>query len=90
MNTLALQHLTTLAGGGEEIATIAVVGGLAIAIISIIMGTVKSTTRTKEREQSRREIAAYIAEGSMTPEDGRKLMDAGGRKSSEECEAKNA
>lgn len=90
MNTLALQQLSTLANGGEDIATIAVCGGLAIAIISIIMGTVKSTTRTKEREQSRREIAAYIAEGSMTPEDGRKLMDAGGRKSSDECEAKNA
>jgi hypothetical protein len=89
MNTLAIQQLTTLAGG-EEITMLAIGGGLMIAIISIIMGTVKSTTRTKEREQSRREIAAYIAEGSMTPEDGRKLMDAGGRKSSEECEAKSA
>jgi hypothetical protein len=28
------------------------------------------------RERTRREIAAYIAEGSMTPEQGERLMKA--------------
>jgi ABC-type tungstate transport system substrate-binding protein len=31
---------------------------------------------TNSRERSRREIAAYIAEGSMTPEQGERLMKA--------------
>lgn len=37
--------------------------------------TVKAI-RTASRERSRREIAAYIAEGSMTPEQGERLLKA--------------
>ncbi len=36
----------------------------------------KNIAVNREREISRREIAAYIAEGSMTPEDGAKLLKA--------------
>jgi len=57
------------------------VGGV-IAILGIFFGTIKSTAIAKEREKSRREIAAYIAEGSMTPEDGERLLNAGKGKSS--------
>lgn len=35
--------------------------------------------RTLARERTRREIAAYIAEGSMTPEQGERLMKSGER-----------
>ena len=35
---------------------------------------------TKETEASHREIAAYVAEGSMTPVEGERLLDAGTRK----------
>lgn len=38
---------------------------------------VQKMVRTLAREKSRREIAAYIAEGSMTPEHGERLMKAG-------------
>lgn len=58
-------------------------GGV-IAIIGIIFGSIKSTAETKEREKSRREIAAYIAEGSMSPEDGERLMRAGNPKTASE------
>ena len=53
-----------------------VVGG-AIAIIAIVSGSVTSMYTTSKRERTRREIAAYIAEGSMTPEQGERLMAAG-------------
>ena len=69
--------LLTLASGGEVVATMAVGGGILIAIISIIMNTIRSTSQTKQREQTRREVAAYIAEGSMTPEQGEKILNAG-------------
>jgi hypothetical protein len=69
--------LLMLASGGEEVATIAVTGGLCIAILGMILGTVKTISQTKQREQTKREIAAYIAEGSMTPEQGEKLIAAG-------------
>jgi len=48
----------------------------AIAIVSIVFGTVKSMVTSTNRERTRREIAAYIAEGSMTPEQGERLMKA--------------
>lgn len=35
------------------------------------------TVRTITRERTRREIAAYIAEGTMTPEQGERLLKAG-------------
>jgi hypothetical protein len=55
------------------------IGGL-VAITAILSGCLKSVVASITRERSRREIAAYIAEKSMTPEEGERLMAAGGRK----------
>ena len=49
----------------------------AVGIVAIFFGSISSVVKTKQRERSRREIAAYIAEGSMTPADGERLMKAG-------------
>ncbi len=66
-------------GHGNEnlIPIIAVAGGLLVAIVAILAGTVASTKKTKQREETRREVAAYVAEGSMTPEDAERLLTAG-------------
>ena len=53
-----------------------IIGGI-IAVVAIVFGSVSSMIRSQAREKSRREIAAYIAEGSMTPEQGERLMKAG-------------
>lgn len=55
---------------------IAIVGGLLIAAIAIIAGVMHSVTQRRQFEQSRREIAAYVAEGSIKPEDAQKLLEA--------------
>lgn len=47
-----------------------------VFVVSTIFGSVKSMVRSAHRERTRREIAAYIAEGSMTPEQGERLMKA--------------
>lgn len=47
-----------------------------IAISGIVMGCLASIIRSVTRERTRREIAAYIAEGSMTPEQGERLLKA--------------
>ena len=53
-----------------------------VAIIGLVMllgGLIKAVTSvvaTTARERSRREIAAYIAEGSITPEQGERLIRA--------------
>lgn len=56
---------------------VAIVFGCTGWFISIVVGGIRDAKETKQREESRREIAAYIAEGSMTPEQGERLMQAG-------------
>jgi hypothetical protein len=60
------------------------VGGT-IAVVAIIAGSIKSVVRSVTRERTRREIAAYIAEGSINPEQGERLMAAGERKKNGCC-----
>jgi len=70
-----LTTLTTLAADLGDV-SMWVVGGV-VAVIWIIAATVQNMVATNARERSRREIAAYIAEGSMSPEQGERLMKAG-------------
>jgi hypothetical protein len=52
----------------------------AIGIISIVgIRSFTSVLKTFARERTRREIAAFIAEGSMSPEQGERLMRAGSK-----------
>jgi len=62
----------------ENIVPLAIfaIGGM-VAIVSVITGTIKCIVASHERERSRREIAAYVAEGSMTPAEGERLLRAG-------------
>lgn len=66
--------LLTLADSDKEIA---LVGGIVIALTAIVFSFVRSMVLGTARESSRREIAAYVAEGSMTAEEGERLLKAG-------------
>jgi len=46
-------------------------------VLCTAIKTIGGTVRATAKEQTRREIAAFIAEGSMTPEQGERLMRAG-------------
>lgn len=59
----------------SEFGALLIIGGAIVAIVAIRSAT--GIMRTHQREKSRREIAAFIAEGSMTPEQGERLMRAG-------------
>lgn len=61
---------------------VAITGGLTIAAIAIIGGMISGTMKNRQREQTRREIAAYVAEGSITSDEGERLMEAGVSKDS--------
>ncbi|MFA6045444.1 MAG: hypothetical protein WC718_10705 [Phycisphaerales bacterium] len=50
-------------------------------IITITIRSIAGVLRTNAKERTRREIAAFIAEGSMTPEQGERLMRSGNEKS---------
>lgn len=49
----------------------------AMIIATTAISRTTSAIKAASRERTRREIAAFIAEGSMTPEQGEKLMKAG-------------
>lgn len=49
-------------------------GGIAVVIVGIVVDAWRKSAQTKAREESRREIAAYVAEGSMSAEDAAKLL----------------
>lgn len=55
-----------------------VLGGVAVCVVTgIVFGTVTSVMNNISREKTRREISAYIAEGSITPEDGERILRVG-------------
>jgi hypothetical protein len=74
--------MSTLAYGGPVItsedltALIAVTGAFSTAVIAIVFTTLKNVLRTRAREQTKREIAAYVAEGSIRPEDAERIIKA--------------
>ena len=53
-------------------------GGIVVAVVAIVTEAIRKVFQTKAREESRREIAAYVAEGSISPDDAAKLLAAGG------------
>jgi hypothetical protein len=56
---------------------IAIGGSMTLAFAGIIAGTVRRIVLGRSVEQSRREIAAYVAEGSVSPDDAVKILAAG-------------
>ncbi|MBC7834546.1 MAG: hypothetical protein H7Y88_05535 [Phycisphaerales bacterium] len=46
-------------------------------VLVVLFKTIAGTIANVARERTRREIAAYIAEGSMSPEQGERLMRSG-------------
>lgn len=69
--------IETIAGNENTLIPVIIFGGgMIVAIFAIVASMIKRVSINSEHEKSRREIAAYIAEGSMTPEDGVKLLSA--------------
>ena len=50
--------------------------GSLVALAAIGGGYIRDIVRIRAQERTRREIAAYIAEGSMNAEQGERLMKA--------------
>lgn len=59
---------------GLVIPILAIGGGFVVAIIAIVFGVISSILQTKAKEATKRELAAYVAEGSMGPEDAERIL----------------
>lgn len=73
MNQIA--RLATLATDTGEVALL---GGLVLGLIAIVGSFITKIVMVRSHERTKREIAAYIAEGTMTPEDGERILKDGG------------
>ncbi|MEM9559543.1 MAG: hypothetical protein AAF995_04495 [Planctomycetota bacterium] len=51
--------------------------GCMVGMTAIVFGIMAGISERKQLEESRRELAAYVAEGSMTPDDAERLLEAG-------------
>lgn len=47
-----------------------------VAIVAIVGGLIRNILVSSARQKTAREIAAYVAEGSMTPEDAQGILAA--------------
>lgn len=56
---------------------LAIGGSFVVAIVYFLVDGVRRTLQTRAREMSRREIAAYVAEGSISPDDAVRLIGSG-------------
>lgn len=59
---------------GQVIPLIVIGGSMIAGLVAIFGWIIVSTNRTSEREKSRREIAAYVAEGTISADDAAKLL----------------
>lgn len=62
---------------GVIIPVVAIAFGCAIPIVGAIAGSIRGSIVGRAREESRRELAAYVAEGSMSTDDAERLLNAG-------------
>jgi hypothetical protein len=62
--------------GDQAMALLIVGGAFFVGIVGIVFGCLTNLMRTKAQEQTKREIAAYVAEGSISPEDARRILNA--------------
>ncbi len=69
--------ITALTDRGMIIPVGAIIFGCSIPIGSVFANSIRGSIVGKAREEARREVAAYVAEGSMTPEDAERILNAG-------------
>ena len=53
-----------------------ILGVLVLMLFTVVVPTMVHMRNERERERTRREIAAYAAEGSITPEEATEMMKA--------------
>ncbi|MFI4898135.1 MAG: hypothetical protein ACIARR_09940 [Phycisphaerales bacterium JB059] len=65
-------------GAADEVIPILIITLIgAVVLTLIIFSNVRRVLETRARETTRREIAAYVAEGSIAPEDAQRLLANG-------------
>ena len=67
----------TLVESDSMVVLIVFTAGAIIAVTGILAGIAKQILIGRTRERTRQEVAAYVAEGTMTADEGERLLKAG-------------
>ncbi len=62
---------------GNFIPILAITLGCSVGVIAIIGGTLGGIMRTRAKEMTKRELAAYVAEGTLDPDKAVMMLNAG-------------
>ena len=61
----------------DFIGLVAIVMGCATGMVAIVFGLITGVLKTKAREETKRELAAYVAEGTIDPDKAIAMLQAG-------------
>ncbi len=70
-------YFTDLVRSNNFIPVLAITLGCLTGMVGIVGGTITSVVRTRAKEQTKRELAAYVAEGSIDPDKAVAMISAG-------------
>lgn len=77
MFTLATDFWEQLIDENLLIAFVAIAGGILVAIVAIVFTCVKEMIVQRSREHTKREMAAYVAEGTVDADKAVAILRAG-------------
>lgn len=86
--TTTLAFLPEIDNWGVMIPIVAVIAVFTFLIIATIADAIRKVAQTGAREKTKREIAAYVAEGSMSAQDAKLLMQDDTKSASSEAKKK--
>lgn len=80
MSLLLASEFETLVNHPDFLGILAITLGCLTGMVAIIFSTLTGVAKAKSREATKREIAAYVAEGSIDPDKAVALLNAGATK----------
>ncbi len=80
MDMLACGDFAVFTDTPNFIAVVAITLGCAVGIVGIIAGAIGGVMRTRAKEMTKRELAAYVAEGTLDPDKAIAIINAGMKK----------
>ncbi len=77
MDMLACGDFADFFKNENFIAILAITLGCGVGVVGIVAGTIGSVLRTRATETTKRELAAYVAEGTLDPDKAVAMLNAG-------------
>ena len=81
MDMLACGDFADFFKNESFIAILAITLGCGVGVVGIVAGAIGGILKTRAMETTKRELAAYVAEGTLDPDKAVAMLNAGSKKS---------